>query len=694
MAARRISLWPLALVIATLTGWAGAGCSSALTAIEQAAIKDPTIFALYNDHTLTQDEFEKRYIRTVGTYELAREDSLSEYEDFLERYVNFRLKVLAAEAAGYTEDPSIMTEINNYRTLFARPYLIDKEVMTPILSDLYEKSREMVEASHILLRVGENAAPADTLAAYQKMEALRDSVAQGEDFGDLAVRNSEDPSARNAQAKPGYRGHLGLFSSGRMVKPFEDQAYSTPVGEVSPIFRTQFGYHLVYVHDRSEKIPDIRVSHIMIRRKGGTAADSVQARERIDSLKTRLDEGEDFTTLAQEFSEERNSAQRGGDLGFLRYDNFNVDATFRETAFAMDELNTVSDVVTSQYGFHLLKITERKVLGTFDEEYETLKATASRLPRLRQAEVELAKDARARYQATIDTTALLTVVTTATDQDVLNYVRTTTFADSVRVISVATLGDSTYSFGQLADLSKNPDYLIRNMETKKKQMAEIADVFLDQAAISHEAALLESRDGDFRFIMEEFRDGLVLFKLMEDSVWTAAAQDTTGLEAYYEAHRDQYQFPDRTRIIEVYSYSDSLLQDAVSRVENGLSWQELQAYITRDTMQVVILDTILVAGPTNSVYDQAVNLEVDAHTEAIPYRTGHIVLFNDGTEAARPKTLGEARAEVVNDYQTVLEDRMVERLRRLYRVRTFPERLQHAFAVPPATTETTTTSTE
>ncbi len=689
MAARRISLWPLALVVVLL-----AGCSSGLTVTEQAALKDPTVVAVYNDQTLRLDEFEERYERTVGSYEAAYEDSLTDYQEFLERYINFRLKVLAADSAGYTQDPSIMTEINNYRTSFAKPYLIDKEVMNPILSDLYKKSTEMVEASHILLRLSQVASPEDTLAAYEKMAAIRDSVVNGTDFGDLAVRNSEDPSSRNAQANPGYRGHLGIFTAGRMVKPFEDQAYTTPVGEVSPIFRTQFGYHILYVHDRRERVPDIRIAHIMIRPKGQTAADSMQARERIQGLKTRLDDGEDFDKLAMEFSEERNSATRGGDLGYLRYDNTNVDAAFREAAFAMEEIDKISDIVISQYGFHLLKITERKVLGTFEEEYDALKQTASRLPRLRQAEMGLAKESRARYVATIDTTALLGIIGEEDPQRVLTAVRTATASDSVRAIPVATLGDSTYTYGQLAEFAKNPEYLIRNMQTKQDQLVEIADVFLDQAAISHEAALLETRDEDFRLIMEEFRDGLVLFKLMEDSVWTAAAEDSSGLEAYYQAHKDNYQFPDRSRIIEIYSYSDSLLQDAVTRVENGLSWTELHAYVARDSLQEVLLDTILVAGPTNSVYDQAVDLAEGAHTEAIPYRTGYIVLFNDGIEPARPKTLEEARAEVVNDYQKVLEDRMVERLRRLYRARTFPERLQNAFSEPPSSTSLSMTTSK
>ena len=460
------------------------------------------------------------------------------------------------------------------------------------------------------------------------------------------------------------------------------------------IFRTQFGYHILFVHMREPAVPDIRISHIMVRLKGNTPADSAEALERIQGLKARIDAGEDFAKVAREASEERNSARNGGDLGTLRYDNYSVDANFREAAFAMKELNTVSDMVQSAYGYHLFMITDRLELGAFEEEYESLKRTASRLPRLRDAEQGLAKDARARYQATVDTTAMLLLVADVVPNKLLNYLRETTFPDSVASVKVATLADSAYTFGQLATFTRNPDYLIQNMPTMKEQLAEVANVFLDQQAISHEAAALESRDEEFRYIMEEFRDGLVLFKLMEDSVWTAAAQDSMGLLAHFEAHRDLYHFPDRKRIIEIYSYSDSLLQDAVTRVENGLSWTDLQAYIARDSTQEVLLDTMLVAGQTNSVYDQALTLDQGAHTEALPYRTGHVVLFYDGDEPARPKTFDEARAEVVNDYQRVLEDRLLDRLRRQYRARTYPERLIRAFATASSSTPTTTTSTE
>ncbi len=550
MAQRPTSLLPVVLAVSAVVILALAGCRGALTAAEKATLKDPSTMALYAGYPLTLEEFEDRYARSVGGREAAKEDSLGEYQDFLERYVNFRLKVLAADSAGYTDDPSILEEINTYRVSFARPYLIDKEVMNPILTDFYQKRKEMIEASHILLRLDTNASPQDTLTVYLKMSALRDSVQRGlADFGDLAERHSEDPSARNPRASQGYRGRYGYFTAGTMVEEFENMAYRTQEGKVSKIFRTQYGYHIIYVHDRREAVAPIRLSHIVIRPKGNTAADSAEALQKIDSLKAQLDAGESFATLAENHSEERNSGRNGGDAGFLRFDNFRVDPAYREAVFAMDELNKVGFVQTAN-GYLLFQITERREMGTFEEEYASMKNTISKLPRLRKAEQALIKEARMRYPSTIDTTALLDIFADVGLNAMMRQVRAGSFSDSVKAIPVATLDDSTYTFGQITTLAKDPAILFRNMLTEEEQVVELANVFLDQMAISHEATRLELRDEEFKRIMEEFHDGMVLFKLMEDSVWTAAAQDSAGLALYYDAHRDQYQYPDRKRLLD------------------------------------------------------------------------------------------------------------------------------------------------
>lgn len=206
------------------------------------------------------------------------------------------------------------------------------------------------------------------------------------------------------------------------------------------------------------------------------------------------------------------------------------------------------------------------------------------------------------------------------------------------------------------------------------------EMFLNNAALDHEAAQLESTNDDFHTIMEEFRDGLLLFKLMEDSVWSASARDTVALMAYHAPLADSFWFPDRTRLISVRSASDSALTALTARLGAGMSVAELVRQAIADTLQFSRVDTTFLAGPNNSVYDRGLSLNAGEATAPILNAGSYIVLVNDGIELARQKTFWEARAEVLTAYQNQMEARLLDRLRARYRVRLFPERLAPAFA--------------
>ena len=273
------------------------------------AFAQDIVVAEIDGEAFTLADFEREYAKTVGSAEVASQDSLPEYTDFLRRYVNFLIKLKEAEGAGYFEDPGIQSEINEYRSSFAKPYLIDNEIVTPIVEDLYEKRKHFVHASHIMIVLPQGASPADTLRAWDRITALRDSLAQGVNFGDLAYRQSEDRTASSENSKRGFRGDLGPFSAGEMIKPFEDAAYGTPVGEISDVVRSAYGYHLIKVHGREDAKPGYHVSHIMLRFLEETPSDSAKVRARMDSLKALLDEGASFDDLARAHSEDRGSAR-------------------------------------------------------------------------------------------------------------------------------------------------------------------------------------------------------------------------------------------------------------------------------------------------------------------------------------------------------------------------------------------------
>ena len=667
-------------------------CSSSNMGVAPAETDDPSVIAVIGNETLTINEFEDRYARSVGSRETAAMDSMGAYVDFLDRYIDFRLKVRYARELGFESDSAIVSEIDSYRKQLARPYLLEKEIIDPILMDLYEKQQEMVDASHILLRLTPDATPDDTMAVYSRMEMIIDSLKQGEDFGDLAFRNSDDPSARSNRR--GAKGRLGYFEAGQMVKPFEDAAYATPVDTVSTIFRTRFGYHVLFVHDRRASETPVSVSHIATRDLPGAENDSTTAEQRIQVIYDRLNSGESFEDLARTMSEDQQTRQRAGLLGNLTYTQQGLPESFRDALFALESPGDVSEIVQTNYGYHIIKLNDREPKKTFEERYDDLKAQANRLPRLQNAESEKALAVRQEKGFAIDTTLVLSIL----NGKAFNSSGINTLAADTMDLSIVTLGDSTYTFRQVVGFAEtnppafNPDTLGMVMST--------LDSFINEAALNYAAAQLEYTDDEFSRIMQEFKDGLLLFKLMEDSVWTAAAQDTAALMAYHEPRAESYQFPDRTRIISMRSRSDSLLT-AYTDMLSSHALSEVLTVIEEDTTVVVRVDTTFIDVPNNSVFDKALNLEKGSYTKPEINAGSYLVMINDGFDLARQKTFEEARSEIVNIYQGILEEQLIERLRTKYGVSSDKDKLSGVFAsekhtttsASPSGTESSTSST-
>jgi peptidyl-prolyl cis-trans isomerase SurA len=660
-----------ALPVLLLTGLFGllAGCSSGtLTTGDAPGATDEPVVATFAGETVTLDEFEQRYALSVGGREQAARDSFPAYADFLSRYVDFRLKVKQARDLGLDQDSTLRAEIDDYRTQLAKPYFLEREVLDDIVRDLYDKQQEEVRASHILLRLTPDATPADTLAAYTELAALRDSLVAGADFATLAARHSEDPSVQRNQ------GDLGYFVGGRMIQAFEDQAYETPVGEVSPVFRTNFGYHVLKVTDRRPAAPEIRASHILLRLgPGATAADSAEARTLAETLKQRIAAGEGFATLARQYSDDQASGQNGGDLGY--FNRSRMVAPFADAAYALENTGDVSDLVETRFGYHLIMLTDRKEPASYDEAYPELKRLAERLPRTTIRRQEVGREFRAEYGSTLDS-ALVREAAASYPADTLvrNAVldRFGSFGDR----TFATLGDSAYTLADLADYVRTTR--IAASPDQAEQLFELADDFLLEQAVELAAHKLEERDPEFRRIMADYADGVLLFQISEDSIWNAATRDSLALMRYYDERAAEYRFPERHRVIGFYSRNDSLLQVAAAALDAGQDPAVIEALVA-DAEQAVRIDTVFIAEATGSFFDRALELGVGERTDVLPYQSRRALLLHDAIEPPRRKTFEEARAQVVADYQDVLDERLRARLREEYGAETYPERLRSAF---------------
>ncbi|MEX2401805.1 MAG: peptidylprolyl isomerase [Rhodothermales bacterium] len=664
------------LLAASLAG--GCGTSAGTSSGPSEDARD--VVARYADEILTLREFERQYSRSTTNIDAATEDSQSAYRDFLERYVNFRLKVRAAEDAGIPAQPDVREEIASYRSRLSRPFLMDKEVIEPITRELYDRQQHLVDVSHILRRIPPGASPADTLAAYREMQAIRDSALQGIDFGELAIRHSDDPSAGGRVGMRGYAGRLGHFTGGNLVEPFETFAYETPLGEISPVFRTQFGYHTLLVHERRPAVPGIHVAHIMLR-PGETSADSAQALELLRDIRTQLADGADFAELARQHSQDEQSRPRGGDLGTLEYTS-QVPESFRDAAFALENVGDISDVVETPFGFHVIKLTGREELPSYDEAFEELKALADRLPRTSEAERALARRIVRERDGQVDTSRVVEAFTgMEPDSIVARWPNSTSpnsiLPDSILADAFFTLADTAFTIRDLVEFA-DPSSL-SNAPNVDAWTRNLVSDFVTRRAVDVEAEHLADRDEAFRRLMREFRDGLVLFEFMEDSVWAVAQEDSAGLRAYYHQRRDAYRWPERTRVVTAHSVSDSVLLEVVRRLDEDASPTDLSSRFTEDSVHAVRWDTTMISDSTYALYDRALSLDAGEHSGVVPYRNAHAVVINDGVEPPRSKTFAEARSTVVNEYQQVVEDRLMTRLRRMYDVQLYPDRLDRAF---------------
>ena len=479
-------------------------------------------------------EFEYVYSKNNANAEDAFTDkSVREYVDL---YTNFKLKVMNAESLRMDTAAAFKQELEGYRRQLAQPYLTEKSVTDRLVKEVYDRMKQEVKASHILLMVDPQADPKDTLKAFNKLVDLRKRALAGEDFAKLARENSEDPSAKQND------GDLGYFTAMQMVYPFESAAYATTKGQISMPVRTRFGFHIVKVVDKRQSQGQVQVAHIMIKANPGMPAeDSIAARNKVYEIYGKLRKGDSFNTLAQSFSEDQGSKDRGGVLP--AFSSGNMIPSFEEASFAIKDTGAYSAPFLTPYGWHIVKLMNRKPLETYEELEPSLKTKVSKdsrsdmnrsvlMARLKKENnlIEFPK-VKAKAFAKADTSLL---------SGKWRYKR----ADkAVKEVLFTIKGEPT-TVGNLYD------YIEKSQSANKKSnpaylMLLGYNSLLEEKMIAYEDAHLSDKYEDYKMLYKEYRDGILLFSLMDQKVWTKALEDTTGVKEYYERNKANYKWEQR-----------------------------------------------------------------------------------------------------------------------------------------------------
>ncbi len=326
------------------------------------------VVAEYGDKKVTMGEFEKAFSRNSGGMSKKDADSVKQYENFLNLYVNFKMKLEDAKARGYDFDSALVNELLDYKKKVGVTYILEKQLVEPNVRRLWEMRKFEYRVSHIMIRpdsTGEE-------GAKMKAQAIMDSIKAGRKFEELVFNNTADNFSKN------NGGDIYYITAGMLIPEFEEAVYSTPVGQVYPqVVKTKYGHHIIKVTEKRERIPQIRASHILVDFYNDAGdVDSVAARQRIDSVIMRLKNGEDFALLAKEYSDDAGSKENGGDLNY--FERRQMVKEFDEAAFNL-KVGEISPVVTTSYGYHIIKVTDRKPYPSYDEDKERLKLTYKQL---------------------------------------------------------------------------------------------------------------------------------------------------------------------------------------------------------------------------------------------------------------------------------------------------------------------------
>ena len=473
-----------------------------------------------NDSKITVADFKKVYEKNLDAID--NEESKNVPYN-LDLYINYTLKVKEAYQLKLDTLPSYIREIETYRNQLSAPYLQDNSFTEKLIKEAYFRTKNEIKTKHILIRTKKNATPTDTLVAYNKILKIRNRILAGEDFEKVAVATSDDDSARDNPLRnlKGNKGNLGYFSAFKMVYPFEDAAYKTPVGEVSMPFKTRFGYHILKVDTIRVSKGEVEVAHILVSDLTPTG------KTKIDEVYSKLSAGESFDSLAKIYSNDNSSKDKGGKL--TKFGTGRMVPSFENAAFSLGEVGDFSKPFKTRFGWHILRLLKKHPLKPFEDMKATITASLKRSGRMKLSDDAVLNKLKKNYRITEHKTAKL----------LLN-------RKDIRTISKDSLQNILLSINE-KDLTQ-ADFVSSIANKKQQSIAVLFELYKNQEIVKYFKENLVHTAPEYATILKEYEDGLLLFELMQQKIWNKSSKDTLGLKQFFVENKKNYAVDDLTEI--------------------------------------------------------------------------------------------------------------------------------------------------
>lgn len=629
-----------------------------------------TIVGEFGKYKITLDEFEYAYAKNVGGWEAAQKDSFTQYKDFMDLYMNFRMKLRNAQVRGFDTDPALQKELDDYQRQVGESYIIEKYILQPGLQHLYDRRKEELRVSHIMIRpdkVGDE-------AALKKATEILDSIKNGATFEEMAEKYSDD------QFSGPKGGDIFFITGGLLPYEFEDAMYTLQPGEVYPEpVKTNYGYHLIKVTKRQARIPKVKASHILISYSDAKGdVDSAAAKLTADSVLAKLNAGESFESLVEQYSDDTSTKVKGGDLGY--FERRQMVQAFDEKAFSMD-VGEISDLVQTNFGYHIIKLTDKQQYPSFESEKENLRKIYQK--QRYQADYDSYIDklkSKYKYEINDDVVDLI-VENCDSSRFGIDYPNPDAIANQT-IFTIA--GNSVSAQDFINSTNDNSDFRNKPLFLKDEVMKAI-DKLSEAKLLELQAIDLPNEDPNFAALMDEYRNGVYIFKLQEDEVWNKLKIDSSKIYSYWEEHKEDFSWPDRVEFSEIFSMRDSLIQKYYKWLQEGADFDSLAALYTERPGKKKENGRYKLQDVNFSDLSRKANTIENPGDMIAPFNlSGGFAIFKlYEREPARLKTFEEARAEVSGIVQELeskrLENEYLNILNNIYHPVIFYDELHNAF---------------
>ena len=607
-----------------------------------------------DNQIVNKSEFEQIYWKNKKE-KIATKEDLDEY---IELFINFKLKVISAEELGLDTTKKFIDELSGYRNQLEKPYLTDTSITESLINEAYYRTINEINASHIMVKLGPNPNPSDTLKAYNKISSFLKSINSGEvSFEKIAEESSEDPYAKT------NAGNLGYFNAFKMIYSFENAAYKTPIGDVSKPIRTRYGYHLVRPNSTRKAMGKVKTSHIMITTNQKLANNNKVTSEKINKIYNDLNNGTlSFEELANKFSEDRKSAKNGGEIGWISSGG-NVYPEFEKTVFSLTKNGDFSKPFKTPNGWHIVKRLDYEPIGDLKSLSYELKNKIEKDIRGQKTKSSFIKKLKVDYADLIDELIILDELKKILKNENFDF-KNMILNKEIKGINnvILSIENSSYPIYNFLEYLLNLKKLDKDLITNNT-LIKLYEKFVNQKLIAFEKTQLEKKYPDFKALMKEYRDGILLFEISDQMIWTKAIKDTSGLKEFYISNADTWKWPNRIKAVIYTSESKKTISKAVSlKKKKGFNNDSLVKIINKENVLSLSYESKIIED--FSKYNTSFKELKKGFNELINTNDNWMTVYVEEKLPLANKKLEECEGLVVSAYQNYLEKVWIENLKK------------------------------